>query len=159
MKVSSENTLLATLDDTDRAIINVLQRGFPISANPYAEAAVEFGIAESDLIERLGRLIEDGILSRFGPMYHAEQLGGELTLAAMKVPEDRFDDVAGQVNAHDEIAHNYARDDDFNMWFVIATDQRGRIAEVIGEIEAETGLAVLNMPKADEYFVGLHFEV
>ncbi len=154
-----QNTLLAGLDDTDRAIINSLQRGFPISENPYAEAAGDFGISEVELIARLQRFLDDGILSRFGPMYHAERLGGELTLAAMKVPEERFDEVTGQVNAHDEIAHNYARDDDFNMWFVVATDTPGRIVEVIAEIEAETGLSVHDMPKTDEYFVGLHFEV
>lgn len=159
MTASPENTLLSALDDTDRAVINALQRGFPVSETPYADAAAEFGITESDLIERLGRLLEDGVLSRFGPMYHAERLGGELTLAAMQVPQNRFDEVAGQVNAHDEVAHNYARDDEFNMWFVVATDHPGRIAEVISEIETETGLAVHDMPKIDEYFVGLHFEV
>ncbi len=159
MTTPDDTTLLASLDDTDRAIINALQRGFPIAENPYAEAASQFGLSEDQLIERLQRLLDDGVLSRFGPMYHAERLGGELTLAAMKVPQARFDAVAEQVNAHDEVAHNYARDDDFNMWFVVATDTPGRIAEVIGEIEAETGLAVHDMPKTDEYFVGLHFEV
>ena len=147
------------MDQLDRAIINEFQGGFPISARPYAEAAERVGIDEQGFIDRLQVLLDDGVLSRFGPMYHAERLGGALTLAAMAVPEDRFDAVAGQVNGHGEVAHNYAREHELNMWFVLATEEPERIAEVIAEIEAETGLTVFNMPKKEEFFIGLRFEV
>jgi len=146
------------MDTTDRQIINGLQGGFPICERPYAAAAASLGIDEEDLIERLSRMLEDGTLSRFGPMVHAEKLGGGLTLAAMSVPEERFDDVTARVNAHPEVAHNYARDHRLNMWFVLATETSERIAEVIAEIEDETGLPVLDMPKQQEFFVGLRFE-
>jgi len=84
-------------------------------------------------------------------------LGGALTLAAMAVPPDRFDTVAEIVNTFPEVAHNYARDHALNMWFVVATDCPDRIANVIDAIENETGLAVYNMPKIEEFFVGLRF--
>lgn len=150
--------MMAPMDDIDRRIINALQGGFPICPAPYAAAAKTIGIGEDDLLQRLRRLCADGLLSRFGPMYHAEKLGGALTLAAMAVPGERFDAVAEQVNAHDEVAHNYAREHHLNMWFVLATEQPARIDEVIAEIEAETGLTVFNMPKQQEFFVGLRFE-
>ncbi len=146
------------LDEIDRRIINGLQGGFPICPSPYAAVAQSMGLDEDDLLLRLQRLRADGLLSRFGPMYHAEKLGGALTLAAIAVPEARFDAVAEQVNAHAEVAHNYAREHHLNMWFVLATEQPGRIEEVIAEIEAETGLTVYNMPKREEYFIGLRFE-
>ncbi|MBL6951894.1 MAG: AsnC family transcriptional regulator [Alphaproteobacteria bacterium] len=146
------------MDEVDRRIINALQGGFPICPAPYAAAARTIGIDQDDLLQRLRRLRADGLLSRFGPMYHAEKLGGALTLAAMAVPEGRFDAVAEQVNAHREVAHNYAREHHLNMWFVLATEQATRIGEVIAEIEAETGLAVFNMPKQEEFFIGLRFE-
>ena len=150
--------MMAPMDDIDRRIINALQGGFPICPAPYAAAAKTIGIGEDDLLQRLRRLCADGLLSRFGPMCHAEKLGGALTLAAMAVPGERFDAVAEQVNAHDEVAHNYAREHHLNMWFVLATEQPARIDEVIAEIEAETGLTVFNMPKQQEFFVGLRFE-
>ena len=146
------------LDEIDRRIINGLQGGFPICSSPYAAVAHDRGLAEDDLLRRLQRLRTDGLLSRFGPMYHAEKLGGALTLAAISVPEDRYDAVAEQVNAHAEVAHNYAREHQLNMWFVLATEQLSRIDEVIAEIEAETGLKVYNMPKKEEFFIGLRFE-
>ena len=88
-----------------------------------------------------------------------EKLGGSFSLAAMKVPEPRFDEVAALVNAQEEIAHNYRREHDFNMWFVIATEYPEQIEEVIERIEQSTGIKVYNMPKQEEYYVGLRFEL
>ena len=147
------------MDDIDRRIINRLQGGFPICEHPYREAARELGIGEEELIERLKRMLEDRRLSRFGPMYHAEKLGGGLSLCAMAVPEEKFDTVAEQVNAFPEVAHNYARDHQLNMWFVLATETPERIGEVLEEIERVTGYRVYNMPKLEEFYVGLRFEL
>lgn len=147
------------MDDIDRRIINRLQDGIPISERPFKDVAAELGVAEPELIERLEKLCEDGTLNRFGPMYNAEKLGGAVTLAAIRVPEERFDEISDIVNAHREVSHNYAREDDLNMWFVIATDTPGRIVRVIAEIEHQTGLEVLNMPKLEEFYIGLRFQV
>ncbi len=146
------------MDELDRAIVNSLQGGFPICERPFARVAAGLGTAEDELIARLQRLLEAGVLSRFGPMYHAERLGGALTLCAMTVPEARFEDVAGQVNLHPEVAHNYARDHHLNMWFVVATEDPQRVAGVLAEIEQDTGCTVHNLPKLEEFYVGLRFE-
>lgn len=147
------------MDATDRLIINELQGGFPVADWPFAEAAARLGIDEDDLIERVKRLCNHGTLSRFGPLYNAERLGGAVTLAALKAPVADFQRIAAAVNAHPEVAHNYAREDDLNMWFVIATETPGRIADVIADIEAETGLRVYDMPKIEEFYVGLRFQL
>jgi len=146
------------MDAIDRRIINDLQDGFPISERPFAEVAEKMDLNEDELIERLGRLCDDGTLNRFGPMYNAENLGGAVTLAAIKVPDDRFDEITEQVNAHPEVSQNYAREDDLNMWFVVSTETPGRIAKVIAEIEHETGLEVIDLPKIEEFYVGLRFQ-
>jgi DNA-binding Lrp family transcriptional regulator len=146
------------MDDLDRRIINNLQGGFPVSERPFREAADALGIGERDLIDRLGRLLEAGVLSRFGPMYHAERLGGGLTLAALAAPPERFDAVASQVNAHPEVAHNYERDHALNMWFVVATERPDDVGRVLADIASETGLVVHDMRKLEEFFVGLRFE-
>ncbi|MCW5699034.1 MAG: AsnC family transcriptional regulator [Rhodospirillales bacterium] len=147
------------MDTVDRRIVNALQGGFPISECPYEDAARDLGLTQGELIERLKRLCADGVLSRFGPLYDAEQLGGAVTLAALSVPGERFEAVADLVNAHPEIAHNYARDHALNMWFVIATETPERIRQVIEDIEAETSLTVYNMPKINEFYIGLNLAV
>lgn len=141
------------LDPVDRDIVNSLQGGFPVSAEPFAEAAVELGISETDLVTRVESLCERGVLSRFGPMINAERLGGDVTLAALSVPEGDFERVTELVNAHPEVAHNYARDHRLNMWFVLSVEFADRIPSVIAEIEQETGLHVYPMPKLEEFFV------
>lgn len=147
-----------SLDAVDRLLVNRLQDGFPLSPRPFAEAGRALGLPEDDIIVRLARLLDLGVLTRFGPMYHAERMGGALTLCAMRVPEGDFDRVAGVVNGFPEVAHNYARDDAFNLWFVLATETPERVAEVIAEIEAATELAVYDMPKVEEFFIGLRLD-
>ncbi len=146
------------MDAIDRRIINGLQGGFPIAERPFAIAAERLDLSEAELIERIERLCAEGWLSRFGPLFDAHRLGGAVTLAALAVPEADFDRIARLVNAHPEVAHNYARDHALNMWFVIATDRPERIGAVIAAIEAETGLPVHAMPKEDEFFVEARFE-
>ncbi|GAB4508440.1 MAG: Lrp/AsnC family transcriptional regulator [Sulfuricaulis sp.] len=146
------------MDATDRDIINSLQGGFPLCERPYAEAAAKLGLTEDELIRRLDALLENGALSRFAPMYHAERLGGALTLAAMKISPQDFERVAQIVNGFPEVAHNYAREHEFNMWFVLATETPQRIHQVISEIEQASGYPVYDMPKLEEFFVGLRFE-
>lgn len=141
------------LDATDRAILNALQEGFPLSHRPFAEAAAALGIGEAELIGRLARLQAERIVTRFGPFLDAAALGGAVCLCAMAVPDDRFEAVAAAVNAHPEVAHNYARAHRLNMWFVLATETQAGIAATADLIEAETGLAVLRLPKLAEFFV------
>ena len=143
------------MDEIDRRIVNGLQGGFPLCPRPYAEAARRLGLEEAELIARLEALLADGVLSRFGPLIDAERLGGAVTLAAVAVPEDRFEQVAELINGFPEVAHNYARTHKLNMWFVVACEDPARIAEVIAEIERATGLQVHNLPKEEEYFLEL----
>lgn len=146
------------MDEVDRTIINSLQGGFPICERPYAEAAASIGIAEDELIERLEHLITAHTLSRFGPMYNAEKLGGAVCLCAMQVPEQEFDAIADKVNAFSEVAHNYARKHAFNMWFVLATENRDGIGAAAARIEAATGHTVYEFPKIEEFYVGLKLD-
>jgi len=143
------------MDTLDRRIVNALLDGFPVCEQPFLAVAGTLGIAEDELIARVDALVADGTLTRFGPLFDAGKLGGAFTLAAMRVPAADFDRVAAQVNAFPEVAHNYARDHDLNMWFVLGTETPEGIAAAIEAIERETGLPVLAFPKEREYFVEL----
>ena len=147
------------MDELDSAIVNRLQGGFPLVERPFAVVAAELGLAEEDLIARVRKLLGGGVLTRFGPMYQVERMGGAFSLAAMRVPPGDFGRVAAIVNALPEVAHNYEREHEYNMWFVLATEKPEGIARAIARIERETGLPVLNLPKLREYFVELKLSV
>lgn len=143
------------MDELDRAIVNGLQGGFPVCEHPFDAAARALGTDGATLLRRIGALLEDGTLTRFGPMFDVEKMGGAFTLCAMRVPREQFERVAALVNAHPEVAHNYEREHALNMWFVLAAASREAVGRTIRAIEDETGCAVLDLPREAEYFVEL----
>ena len=146
------------LDAVDREMLAQLQGDFPLCDRPYREAAARLGIPEADLLQRLQRLLDARVLTRFGPMVQVERMGGAFVLAALAVPEASYDEVAAQVNALPQVAHNYRREHRLNMWFVLATDTPAGIPAAIADIEAATGLLVHAFPKEREYFVEMKLE-
>ncbi len=145
-------------DELDRRIINALQGEFPLVEHPFAVAAAPLGLSEEQLIARIEAMLADRVLTRFGPMYQIERMGGAFCLAAMQVPLERWDEVVAAVNEFPEVAHNYRREHVLNMWFVLATEQADGIAATALRIEAATGLPVHLFPKEKEYFVEMRLE-
>lgn len=145
-------------DDTDRRLINAIQGEFPLSARPFAEVGAALGLSEDEVIARLQSLLDDRVLTRFGPMYQIERMGGAFCLAAIAVPEAQWASAVEAVNAFPEVAHNYRREHTLNMWFVLATETPEGIADCARRIEAATGLVVHLFPKEREYFVEMRLE-
>lgn len=141
------------LDATERALINALQGGFSLCDAPYRAVGEMLGLSETDVLACLQSLLDRKVLTRFGPMYQIEKIGGAFVLAALKVPEDDYERVAAIVNALPAVAHNYRREHALNMWFVLATETPDGIAAACSQIEAATGLPVFAFPKEREYFV------
>lgn len=149
----------ACLDAVDRRILNTLQGGFPISEWPFLEAARTLGLDEHELIQRIGAMFKAGVLTRFGPLFNADRLGGANILAAMSLPEADFDRVAEFVSAQPEIAHNYRRDHALNLWFVGAAERPEKVESTFQYIESVTGYPVYRFPKEREFFVELKLKV
>jgi DNA-binding Lrp family transcriptional regulator len=147
------------IDAVDARLIDRLHGGFALVERPFAAVGAELGLSENEVIERLRALLARGVLTRFGPLFQIERAGGQFVLAALAVPEDRFDAVAAQVNAHAEVAHNYRREHALNMWFVVAAESAHQAGLVLAAIEAETGLAVDAFPKEREFRVELKLAV
>lgn len=143
------------LDPTDAQLIDRLHGGLPLSERPYADVGADLGLTEADVLQRLQRLLDSGLLTRFGPLFQIEKAGGQFLLAAIAVPEADFDRVAAQVNALPAVAHNYRRTHQLNMWFVVAGETPEQVNQACRQIEAETGLRVYAFPKEREFFVEL----
>ena len=75
----------------------------------------------------------------------------------MAVPAARMEAVATLVSAYAEVNHNYERDHELNLWFVATAPDRERLRQVLDEIESRTGLAVLDLPMIEDYFINLGF--
>jgi DNA-binding Lrp family transcriptional regulator len=143
------------LSPNDARLLERLHGDLPLTERPFADVAFEFGWSEDYVLERLRALLASGDLTRFGPLFQIERAGGLFVLAAMTVPEERYDAVTAQVNALPEVAHNYRREHALNMWFVVGTETPAKAQAAIARIEADTGLPVLAFPKEREFFVEL----
>ena len=139
----------------DARLLERLHGDLPLTDTPFADVAADLGSSEAVVLDRLQTLLADGTLTRFGPLFQIERAGGLFVLAAMDVPEARFDAITALVNALPEVAHNYRREHALNMWFVLGTETPAAAAAAIERIEADTGLPVLAFPKEREFFVEL----
>ena len=146
------------IDDVDAALIDEYQSDFPIRERPFEVIGEELGISADEALSRVERLREEGIFRRFGAVLNPPVIGSS-TLAAVSVPEDRFDDVAELINDYQQVNHNYARDHEWNMWFVVTAGSRETRDRILDEIEARTGCSVLVLPMVTDYYIDLEFPV
>jgi DNA-binding Lrp family transcriptional regulator len=146
----------AALDALDQRLLDDFQRDFPVHPRPFAALAERLGVSETEVLERLGRLQAQGAISRIGAVLTPHRAGWS-TLAAMAVPADEVDEVAELVSSYPEVNHNYEREHEFNLWFVVTAPSRERLEAVLGEIETRTKLPAVDLPLLDAYRLDLGF--
>jgi DNA-binding Lrp family transcriptional regulator len=146
------------IDDTDARLIDEYQSGFPVQERPFEAVAADLGTTEADAVERVRRLREEGVFRRFGAVLNPPVIGSS-TLAAVKAPEDRYDEIAATINDIRQVNHNYRRNHEWNMWFVVTASSREKRDRILDDIETETGCEVLNLPMLTDYYIDLEFPV
>ncbi len=149
------------LTQLEKQLLNDYQQGMPLVSEPYAEMAKElnlkgFLVTEHEVIDCLSQLQDKGLISRIGPVFKPKSVGGS-TLAALSVPPERMDEVAGIVNNFEQVNHNYEREHQYNLWFVVTAGSQNEVLQVLAEIEQQTGLKVLNLPMEQDYHIDLGF--
>lgn len=155
----SNFTSFDQLDSLDLKILNLIQKDFEFVKQPFLEMARKLNVNEEVIITKTKSLIEQGFLTRVGPFFNMDKSSGAVSLVAMKVAEKDFDHVNEIVSGYEEVAHNYKRDHDFNMWFVVAGKNPDDVLRVLAEIESKTNLKTYHFPKLKEYALDLFFEV
>ncbi|MFC4408104.1 siroheme decarboxylase subunit beta [Haloarchaeobius iranensis] len=146
------------VDEVDARLIDGYQSGFPVAERPFRVVGEELGVTEHEAFERVQRLRDEGVFRRFGAVLNPPVIGSS-TLAAVKAPADRFDEVAEIINGYRQVNHNYRRDHEWNMWFVVTAGSRETRNRILDEIEKGTGCEVLNLPMLTDYYIDLEFPV
>jgi DNA-binding Lrp family transcriptional regulator len=149
---------MSMLSPLERAIVNRYQHGFPRVPRPFAAVAAAVGCRESEALDAVRALAARGVLQRVGAVVRSGTIGCS-TLAAMRVPRERLPEVAALVSAVPEVNHNYEREHDLNLWFVVAAPDATRLTAVLDGITAATGIPVLDLRLLDAYHVDLGFDV
>lgn len=148
------------MDDMDAALLALVQNGFPVTARPFQALGNALGLEEEEVIRRLVRLQQEGLVRRIGPILDLRRMGLGGVLAALRVEPEKADDVAGVVNEYPEVSHNYLRPDEsgYHLWFTVSAREE-RIEEILSEIQTRTGLEMLVLPTTRIFKIGVRFDI
>jgi DNA-binding Lrp family transcriptional regulator len=148
------------LDKTDRAILNEIQSHFPLKARPYREVSGRLGLTEKEVVFRVDRMAQGGIIRRIGANFNSRKLGFTSTLCAAQVPAEKISEFVEKVNQYPGVTHNYERMGDFNIWFTMIAEAQEQIESSLKEIKNATGIETLiSLPALNIFKIRVDFEV
>jgi siroheme decarboxylase len=148
------------MDDIDKTILNVLQKEFPLEARPFSVVAQKCGIGEEEVIFRVQKLKEEGIIRRIGAIFNGPNLGRSSTLCAARVPSEKLDNFVSAVNAYSGVTHNYRRNSDYNVWFTVNAASRNEIVRFLAQLKEKTGVTdILDMQAVRTFKIDASFEM
>jgi DNA-binding Lrp family transcriptional regulator len=147
------------MDGTDKKILNIIQKDFPVVAEPFKAVAEKLGLREDEVLERITRMKQEGIIRRIGAVFDSRKLGFVSTLCAARVPEEKLNDFVKVVNAYAGVTHNYRRDDDYNVWFTFIAPDEETLKKSLDEIRNRTGIPeILDMRASRTFKIDASFE-
>ncbi|MHC1751373.1 siroheme decarboxylase subunit alpha [Humidesulfovibrio sp.] len=145
------------MDAYDKQILDIIQSSFPIDPRPYAVVGEQVGLTEGEVLARVRRLKQEGVIRRMGANFGSRQLGWCSTLCGAEVPLDKLDAFVAEVNKHPGVTHNYLRDHKFNVWFALIAPSIEAVEAVLAEITAKTGVEIMNLPASKLFKIKVDF--
>ena len=150
-------------DLADRALLDALQDDILFVSRPFEAIAARLGMPEGEVILRLKRLQEQGIVRGVSPVLESRRVGlSATTLVALRVPDEKVQAVALLVNTYPEVSHNYRRDHPYSLWFTLAAKDETRIREIVQEITTMSGISeqdILELPTVRRFKVDVRFSI
>jgi DNA-binding Lrp family transcriptional regulator len=105
------------LDEIDRHIIVATQEGLPRVPRPYHEIAAQVGVSATDLMARLQRMLETGVIRRIGAVPNHYRLGYKANgMTVWDVPDERVRELGMKIGALDFVSHCYHRPRHLPAW-------------------------------------------
>jgi len=147
-------------DETDKKLIGLLQREFPMTQQPFEALGLMLGIEGAQVIERIKRFKEEGIVRQIGPVLEARKLGCYTTLVAFKVPEENLERATEAIRSHPGVSHGYMRDHDLNVWITLSTSSAATMRGELRRLKEEMGAEkVAELPVVTLYKIGFYLDL
>lgn len=147
------------MDNYDKQILDIIQSGFPLVPQPYEAVGKQVGLTGAEVLARVRKLRQKGVIRRMGANFQSKKLGWQSTLCAASVPEDRIDEFVAEVNRHDGVTHNYLRENDFNIWFTLIAPDMDAVETLLNGITEKTGIRILNLPASRMFKIKVDFKM
>jgi len=132
------------LDDKDKRLISVLQENIPLERRPFRKIGEQVGLDEEEVVERVKKMSDNGVLKRLAPLLYHRKAGFEANgMVVWQVSEDREDEVGLKLSQYDEVSHCYLRETGpewkYNLYSMVHAKSEDelekRVEKMVDEIE------------------------
>jgi len=148
------------MDSIDKKILNIIQKDFPVVAEPFKAVAEKLGLGEDEVLRRIKYLKDKGIIRRIGAVFDSKKMGFVSTLCAARVPKEKLKAFVEVVNSYAGVTHNYRRNYEYNVWFTFIAPDNETLQESLAEIRDKTGIMdIISMHAARTFKIDATFEL
>ncbi len=148
------------MDTIDKKILNIIQKDFPVVAEPFKVVAEKLGVAEDEVLERISRMKREGIIRRIGAVFDSKKMGYASTLCAARVPKEKLKKFVAVVNSYAGVTHNYRRSHEYNVWFTFIAPDKETLNRCLAEIRDKTGVTeIISMTATRTFKIDATFEL
>jgi siroheme decarboxylase len=134
------------MDEIDCKILLETNKGILLTPEPFTEIAAQIGITPREVIARIVKLRESGIIRRFGASIKPNDLGFLANaLVAWKVPENRVQEVGSYLSQLSVVTHCYERmivagKWEYNLYTVMHAKERESVEQLVKDLSEATAV-------------------
>ena len=148
------------LDNTDKKLLTLVQKEFPLEPRPYAALGKRLGIEEEEVLQRTRRLKDEKLLRQVSAIFDTRSLGYLSSLVAVSVSPDRVDEAARIISEHPGVSHNYKRNNAFNIWYTIAVPPTSSLEATVQRLHELSGAETTRlMPTLHLFKIGVNLDM
>ena len=138
------------LTDVEKKVVAAIQGDIPVSQRPYKELAESIGLSESQFIDAVRSLHDQGIIRRFGATIRHQKSGFSANaMVAWEVDEDRVHEVGKAFAGFKAVSHCYRRNPvktwPYNLYTMIHAQAKEQCIEMAKEMAAAVGVENYNL--------------
>lgn len=137
---------LYKMDEIDHKILKAIKDGLPLIEDPYGEVAARVGVNRYELLERLTKMKDEGIIRRFAASIDQHKLGIKANaVVAWKVPSEAVESMARKLVESGLFSHCYERGGvpgvwEYNLYAVIHGRDRDSVTTSVSALSDELGM-------------------
>ncbi len=148
------------MDAIDKKLLNLLQKEFPLEEQPFLVVGERLGIREEEVLARVRKMKESGVIRRIGAVFDGKKLGRASTLCAARVPEEQIRSFVRMVNAEKGVTHNYRRGHEYNVWFTATAANAEELKALLSKVKKKTGITdILDLRAVRTFKIDASFDL
>ncbi|VAX06098.1 Heme d1 biosynthesis protein NirD / Heme d1 biosynthesis protein NirL [hydrothermal vent metagenome] len=133
------------LTEQDCRLISAIQGGMPLVSHPYAEVGRAIGMSEEQVIGRIDKMQEHGVIKRFGVVVRHHELGYKANaMVVWDVPDECLDELGESLGSQDCVTLCYQRprrlpEWPYNLFCMIHGRSREKVLAQVEQMVDELG--------------------